>query len=58
MVENAKANQRMLLPVYRSNGNLLWPKQMTYKEVKAFVAERDAKKAWENNEVDSGSSPE
>ena len=33
-----------LIPVYDWNGNLLWPKQMSYEEVKKFVAEREAKK--------------
>lgn len=64
---------KTILPVYDMVGNLLWPKQMNYEEVKVFVAERDAKKAAEsqsqviengqtinveNNELDSGSSPE
>lgn len=31
------------IPVYDERGNLLWPKQMSYEEVKIFVAERDAK---------------
>lgn len=39
-----KEKQNMLLPIYDENGNLLWPKQMSYEEVKKFVAERDAKK--------------
>ncbi len=33
-----------LVPIYDSFGNLLWPKQMRYEEVKQFVAEREAKK--------------
>ena len=32
------------LPVYDTDGNLLWPKQMSYEEVKKFVAERNAGK--------------
>ncbi|HLC71612.1 MAG TPA: hypothetical protein VJI32_06375, partial [Candidatus Nanoarchaeia archaeon] len=32
------------LPVYDCFGNLLWPKEMSYEEVKQFVAEREAKK--------------
>lgn len=30
--------------IYDTDGNLLWPKRMSYEEVKKFVAERDAKK--------------
>lgn len=33
----------LFLPVYDGNGNLLWPKQMSYEEVKKFVEERDKK---------------
>lgn len=33
-----------LLPVYDVFGNMYWPKQMTYDEVKKFVAERDDSK--------------
>ncbi len=39
-----KEKPEMMLPVYDTYGNLLWPKQMTYAEVKQFVAERDTKK--------------
>ncbi len=35
-------SSKLLLPIYDTNGNLLWPKQMSYQEVKDFVAERDA----------------
>lgn len=35
------------LPVYDTAGNMLWPRKIGYEEVKAFVAERDAKKAAE-----------
>lgn len=54
-------------PLYDNTGNMLWPKQMSYEGVKAFVAERDAKKAAEKDssleaqndtKLDSGSSPE
>lgn len=38
---NPKIN---LLPVYNSHGDLLWPEQMSYEEVKEFVAERERKK--------------
>ncbi|MBI2056316.1 MAG: hypothetical protein HYT37_02960 [Candidatus Sungbacteria bacterium] len=36
--------EKVLLPVYDENGNLLWPKPMWYEQVKKFVAERDTKK--------------
>jgi hypothetical protein len=39
------------LPLFDLDGNLLWPKQMSYEEVKAFVAERDDKKAQESAEA-------
>lgn len=32
------------IPVYDIDGNLLWPKQMNYEEVKKFVKERDKEK--------------
>jgi len=32
-----------LLPIYDIDGNLLWPKQMNYEEVKKFAAERKLK---------------
>ena len=33
-----------LLPVYDINGNMWWPKQMSYEEVQKFVEERDKEK--------------
>ena len=33
----------LLIPIYDSNGNLWWPKQMSYEEVKNFVAAREEK---------------
>lgn len=33
----------LFLPVYNGYGNLLWPKRMSYEEVKRFVEERDKK---------------
>ena len=33
----------MLLPIYDAEGNLLWPQQMSYEEVKKFIEERDKK---------------
>jgi hypothetical protein len=38
------------IPVYDIYGNLLWPRKMTNEQVKQFVAEREAKKAEEENE--------
>ena len=32
------------LPIYDKDGNLLWPKEMSYKEVRKFVKERDKEK--------------
>jgi hypothetical protein len=37
-------DKNYIVPIYDSEGNLLWPKQMSYEEVKKFVAEREAKK--------------
>lgn len=34
----------MANPIYDIHGKLWWPRQMTYEQVKQFVAERDAKK--------------
>lgn len=53
-VNNNKENY--LIPIYNTHGDLLWPRQMSYEEVKQFVAERDAKKKEEvkksGNETD------
>jgi hypothetical protein len=35
-------SQDYLEPIYSLGGHLLWPKKMSYEEVKKFVAERDA----------------
>jgi len=40
-IEANKDRPNLLVPIYDTDGNLLWPKQMSYEEVKAFVAERD-----------------
>ncbi len=42
-VKTMRASE-LALPVYSYDGNLLWPRQMSYEEVKKFVAEREAKK--------------
>lgn len=44
MVDLNSATPGKILPIYNKDGNLLWPQQMSYEEVKQFVAERDAKK--------------
>jgi len=38
-----KDKKERLLPVYDVNGNLHWPKQMSYEEVKQYVKGRDSK---------------
>jgi len=38
------ASAELMVPIYWKDGALFWPKQMSYEEVKKFVAERDAKK--------------
>lgn len=43
----SQSTQNFVL-VYNENGDLLWPKKMSYEEVKAFVAGRDAKKEAES----------
>ncbi|KKS96294.1 hypothetical protein A3B05_01305 [Candidatus Giovannonibacteria bacterium RIFCSPLOWO2_01_FULL_43_160] len=35
---------KTFLPIFDSNGNLLWPQKMSYEEVKKFVEERDKNK--------------
>jgi len=37
---NVSKSSKRLLPVYDVCGNLWWPKQMSYEEVKKFVEER------------------
>ena len=32
----------LLVPIYDLNGNLLWPKQMSYEEVKKHIEEKHA----------------
>lgn len=36
--------ENALLPLYDAAGDLLWPKRMSYEEVKKFVAEREEEK--------------
>ena len=33
--------ENVLLPLYSDAGDLIWPKKMSYEEVKKFVAERE-----------------
>ena len=35
--------QRLEIPVYDKEGGMLWPRHMSYEEVKQFVAERDSR---------------
>ena len=44
MNEVYQEKKGLLLPIYDIDGNLLWPKQMSYEEVKKFVGERDKNK--------------
>lgn len=41
MIDKCKNRPDRLLPVYDVSGNLLWPKQMSYEQVKEFVARCD-----------------
>lgn len=43
MLEVDSDKPERLVPIYDLHGNMWWPKQMNYKEVKQFVAERDVK---------------
>lgn len=58
MIQMAKKHPERALPIYNTDGDLLWPKQMSYKEVKAFVAQRDAKKKIEDGEEKIEDTPE
>lgn len=44
MIKADKDRLDRLIPIYDDSGNLLWPRQMSYEEVKEFVAEREKKK--------------
>ncbi|MCX6812551.1 MAG: hypothetical protein NTW79_02940 [Candidatus Berkelbacteria bacterium] len=44
MAEADNERPERLLPVYNLSGDLLWPRQMTNKELKKFVSERDKNK--------------
>ena len=44
MLKVHKESDELLIPIYDIQGNLWWPKQMPYEEVKRFVAERDKEK--------------
>jgi hypothetical protein len=46
LIEEKCANKpENILPIYDTQGNLWWSKQMSYEEVKKFVAERDSGKS-------------
>ena len=45
MTSGGQNDFKKLLPVYDVLGNLHWPKEMSYEEVKKFVAERESKNA-------------
>jgi len=44
MLEVDKDKPDLLVPIYDTDGNLLWPKQIDYKDMRKFVTERDKKK--------------
>ena len=50
-----REQQDKLLPIYDEKGDLLWPKKMSYEEVKKFVEDRDKNK---QEKLDSESSSE
>lgn len=47
-IANLLKEKKNFIPIYNKRGDLLWPKKMSYEEVKKFVAKRDKKK--EENE--------
>lgn len=40
----SEGDNKKLIPIYDGEGNLWWPKQMNYEEVKKFVVERENQK--------------
>ncbi len=44
MRETCKDDKESLIPIYNKQGDLLWPKQMSYEDVKKFVAEKKKEK--------------
>jgi len=42
MAEIYQGKEELIMPIYDRMGNLLWPKQMTYEEVKRLEAERSS----------------
>ncbi|MDO8529475.1 MAG: hypothetical protein Q7S18_02295 [bacterium] len=44
MLNADKEKLERMIPIYDVRGNMWWPKQMSYEEVKKFAAERDKKK--------------
>lgn len=41
LARNVFIDQQMYVPVYNVDGGLIWPKHMSYEEIKKFVSERD-----------------
>ena len=54
-LELDKEKPHLINPIYDVNGNLLWPKQMSYEEVKTFVSEKDKQNT---NDASPGSANE
>lgn len=44
MLSVDKDKPNLLLPIYDTQGNLLWPEQMDHEEVQKIIAERESKK--------------
>ncbi len=44
MMESYRQRPDLLLPIYDTDGNLLWPRKMDYWQVKFFASKRDARK--------------
>ncbi len=53
-----KNEPQSMLPIYDYRGNLIWPKRMSYEEVKQFVAERQRREGTANSGQTTKSSPE
>lgn len=41
MIDVFKKKPNLLIPIYDLHGNLWWPKQMSYEEIKKFVTEKE-----------------
>jgi len=49
MKEFYKKKSNLMVPVYDIEGNLLWPRQMSYEELRKFTKKRDRKRKEETN---------